>query len=84
MDDLTQAQAALVALEKCKQELLKELHSIQDAVQLQRSIVEELIAQMPMAPIHHLPTESLLQQDGFGRHVMSSEGCDPVLSKSLD
>ncbi|KAI6125268.1 hypothetical protein EV401DRAFT_1938748 [Pisolithus croceorrhizus] len=61
MDDLTQARAALVALEKREQELLDELSSIRGAALLQRSRLEELIARMPVAPVNRLPTESLLR-----------------------
>lgn len=83
MDDLTQARAALVALEKREHELLDELRSIQDAVRLQRSIVEGLIAQMPMAPVHRLPTESLLRVFEFYLDA-APETCDTYRHSKRD
>ncbi|KAI6046679.1 hypothetical protein EDC04DRAFT_1245493 [Pisolithus marmoratus] len=61
MDELTQARAALAALEKREQELLDELCSIRDAALLQRSRINELVAQMPIASVNRLPVELLLR-----------------------
>ncbi|KAI6138560.1 hypothetical protein BKA82DRAFT_3135902 [Pisolithus tinctorius] len=61
MDELTEARAALAAMENRERELLSELHSIRDAVRLQRSRVEELITRLPISPIDRLPNESLLR-----------------------
>ncbi|KIN93461.1 hypothetical protein M404DRAFT_40304, partial [Pisolithus tinctorius Marx 270] len=61
MDELTEARAALAAMENREQELLSELHSIRVAVRSQRSRVEELITRLPISPIDRLPDESLLR-----------------------
>lgn len=59
--ELDQARTVLAALEKQEQDLLDQLRSVRSATHAQKIRVEELIRQLPRAPISRLPNELLVQ-----------------------
>ncbi|KAI6110264.1 hypothetical protein EDD16DRAFT_1612009 [Pisolithus croceorrhizus] len=59
MDELRRARVMLTALERQAHDLLVQFYSVRSAARAQRSKVEELVQQLPIAPIDRLPDELL-------------------------
>ncbi|KAL4075097.1 hypothetical protein V8B97DRAFT_2102903 [Scleroderma yunnanense] len=75
MNELAQAWAELERLEKREQELHRKLSNIKGIINIQKSLIEELVQRTP-PPINHLPIETLswilnlaLQGDSFTSNI---------------